>query len=315
MALLLRERDVESLLSMREAMDAVEEAFRLHGRGEAVNRPRQRVRMGGGTLQVMPAGVPGMGTGFKAYMSGAHGTRFWVWLYDDRTGALLSLIEADRLGQIRTGAASGVATRYLARADARTVGIFGTGWQARTQLEAVCNARRIEHVRAYSRNRENVARFCAEMSAKLSIPVEPGNPEACARERDIIITVTNAKEPVLHGEWVAPGTHINAAGINRANAREVDEQAVLKADLLVCDSVEQSKVESGDLLWLVERGLWEWSRAGELGALIAAGAGRTSPEQVTFFNSNGVAIEDVAAASVVYRKALERGIGLEVPIS
>jgi alanine dehydrogenase len=314
MALFLREEEVAALLSMPDAIDAVEEAFRRVGRGEGVNRPRQRVQMPGGTLQVMPAGVRGMGLGFKAYLSRREGIRFWFWLFDDSTGDLLAVMEADRLGQIRTGAASGVATRYLARPDARRVGIYGTGGQARTQLAAVCAVRPIEHVLAFSRNPENVASYCREMSEQLGIPVEPAaDAAACARERDILITITNAREPVLLGEWLTPGTHINAAGTNRSIGREIDEQVVLRADLVVCDSVEQSRIESGDLIWPAEQGLWDWSRAVEMTAMIAGGAGRTSPAQITLFNSNGVALEDVAAASVVYRNAVARGIGRPVP--
>ncbi len=318
MALFLTEREVERLLDMGTALEAVEEAFRHYGSGAASNRPRTRLLVPGGVLHVMSAAIPAMGAmGLKSYSTFRSGNRFLFLLYSTETGELLSIMEADRLGQVRTGAASGVATKYLAREDADTIGIFGTGWQAEAQLEAICAVRRIKTIKAYSRNPANRERFCHKMSALLGIEVRAvESPEEAARGAGVIVTATTAKEPVLKGEWLEPGTHINAVGVNWANRRELDEAAVRRADLIVVDSKEQSEIESGDLLPLLKSGTLSWDRIRELGEIVAGRFAwkRSSAEQITLFKSHGIAIEDVAAAIRVYHLARERGLGTEVPI-
>ena len=238
-----------------------------------------------------------------------------VMLYDYESGALLACMEAGRMGQIRTGAASGLATRYMARQDAATVAVIGSGFQARTQLEAVCAVREIKQARVFSRRQERREEFASRSGERLGVDVKAvESAQECVEEADIIITITSARDPVALGEWLAPGAHINAAGGNHWMRREVDEAAVLRSEVIVVDDLEQAKVECGDLLWLEARGSFRWDMAHELKDVIAGRVpGRATQEGVTLFESMGVALEDIAAADLVYRKAKEQGIGQELP--
>ena len=316
MVLFLTEKDVGGLLDLREAIPVVEEALREQGEGTATNQPRQRVSMDGVTLHVLPAAVSGAGSmGLKAYITRPGGGRFWVMLLG-ADGALRAILEADLLGQVRTGAATGVATRYLSRPDSRQVGILGTGFQARTQLEAVCAVRSIERVRAWSPTPKNVEKFCAEMSEYLSLPVEPA-PDAhgAVSGADILITMTKAQDPILLGEWLEPGMHVNAAGSNQAINRELDASAVARADLIVVDDLDQSRVESGDLISAEKEGAMRWEEPEELGAVVAGNArGRGNPEDVTLFESHGIGIWDIALAHRIYEAALDRDLGTTLPM-
>ena len=315
MPLFLREQDVAALLTMDDALAAVEEAFRLQGLGKADNRPRQRPRLEQTMLQVMAAGLPGVGFGLKAYTVASGGVRFVVLLWDEETGDLEAVIEAGHMGQMRTGAASGVATKFLARPDAATVGIFGSGTQAPAQLEAVCAVRPIERVRAYSPTPKHRERFAAEMAESLGVPVQAvGAPRDVVREADVVITITKASEPLFDGDWLAPGAHVNAAGSNRAGAREIDARTVERADVITIDDRAQGRVEAGDLLAAERQGVLAWDQVVELGRVVAGQhPGRRSGDAITLFESMGVAIEDVAVARRVYEKALASGLGEELP--
>lgn len=309
----LTEADVSRLLTMEDALGVVEASLLEQGRGEATNRPRQRVSLDGTTLHVLPAAVPGAGSmGLKAYITGPRGGRFWIMLFNTG-GALWSLIEADQLGQVRTGAA----TRNPSRPDSRSVAVIGSGYQARTQLEAVCSVRRIESVQVWSPTRENRLRFCEEMSSQLSVPVEPAEDARTAvRGADIVITMTKAKEPVLHAEWLEPGMHLNLAGVNQAVNREADGEAISRADLIAVDDLAQARVESGDLISAVEEGAIRWEDVTELGVSLAGRArGRERAEDLTIFESHGVGKWDIAAAARVYELAEQNGIGSELPIA
>jgi ornithine cyclodeaminase/alanine dehydrogenase-like protein (mu-crystallin family) len=317
MALLLREKDITELLDIQTAMDAVESVLRDQAEGNATNRSRYRVAMPTSQLHVMAAGDKQLGVyGLKTYTASRKGARFLVLLYDADSGDLLAMMEADRLGQIRTGAASGVATKYMARADADTVGIYGTGWQAESQLMAVCAARKIRQVKAYSRKVEHRQSFAEKMTAMLGVEVIPvKNPEEAARNQAIVITITSGREPVLKGEWVAPGTHINAAGSNFLSKAEVDLEAVRRARVIAVDSLEQSKVEAGDLLPAIDRGVISWESVTELGRIVAGfEKGRCEENDITLFKSNGIALEDIATALRVYTMAKERGIGESIEL-
>ena len=319
MALFLNEREVTELLPMADCIEVLEKVFSYAGEGLGENKPRSRIRLPEGFLHLMAAATMGpdlMGFGYKAYSTFPGGvSKFLVILYHGGTGDLLSVTEASALGQIRTGAASGLATRYMARSDASTVGIIGTGYQARTQLEAVCAVRRVKQVRAYSRTPEKRASFASRMGQQLNVVVVPvESAEECIRDVDIAITITGSREPVLKGEWLAEGAHVNAAGSNHWMRREIDDQAVARAGLIVVDDLEQAKVECGDLIWPGERGVFRWSMAHELKDVVSGmTAGRPDDASITLFESQGVAIEDVAAALLVYQKARERGIGQELP--
>jgi len=315
MPLFLTERDVAALLTMDEALAAVEEAFRLQGLGRADNHPRQRPRLEHSLLQVMPAAVPGMGFGLKAYTVASGGVRFVVLLWDEETGDLQAVIEAAHLGQMRTGAASGVATKALARSDAATVGIFGTGTQAPTQLEAVCAVRPIEHVWAYSSTPRHRRRFAARMTERLGVPVQAVDaPRAVVAEADVVITITKASQPLFDGDWLPPGAHVNAAGSNRPAAREIDARTVERANLVTIDDLAQGRIEAGDLLAAERAGALDWDDVLELGQVVAGkAAGRRDDEAITLFESLGVAIEDVAVARRVYQRALASGVGQPLP--
>jgi len=318
--LYLSEAEVERLLTMDMALEAVEAAFRRLAAGQAQNLPRQRLHAAGGALlHTMAAADDHLGyLGMKLYTSSRTGTRFLVPLFHGDTGALVALLEADCLGRIRTGAASGVATKYMARADATRVGIIGAGHQAPTQLLALAQVRRLTSVRVYSRRPERRAAFAERMSAQLSLPVEPvGTAAQAVREADIVVTMTSARKPVVEGAWLAPGTHINAAGVNSARRQELDAAAVDRADRIVVDSLEQSQQEAGDLIaafgnpsdrWPRRR--WGWQQVRTLAEVVTGTVpGRERPEEITLFKSNGVALEDVATAVSVYERARAEGVG------
>ncbi len=317
MTLFLTESDVENLLTMPDALRLVEGALRELGEARATNRPRQRVRVPNGILNLMPAGLPSRGyLGFKYYSSFRPRTRFWFHLLDANNGDVLAIMQADRLGQQRTGAASGVATKFLARADATNVGIIGAGWQAESQLEAVCAVRQIRIARCYSRDAEHRKRFAKEMSARLNVDVRGvDSAQEAVREADIVITATNSREPVLRGEWLTLGAHLNVVGSNRADAREVDDAALNRSAFVCADSVEQARIEAGDLILPIERGVFSWERVRELADLVSGRlAGRTDVNDVTLFKSIGIALEDVAVGAWVYEHARERGIGREIEL-
>ncbi len=317
MALLLNEAEVTMLLPMSLALEAVEEVFRWQGEGKLTNRPRVRVPVPGGLLHVMPAAVPEARVmGLKAYATVRGGTKFVVLLFSAETGTLLAVIEADRLGQMRTGAASGVATKHLAGPDADSVGSNGTGWQARSQLEAVCAVRRVREIRVYGRDPERRARFAEEMTPALGVPVVAvERPEVAARDASILVTITSSRTPVLEGRWIAPGAHVNAAGSNALQRAELDVEAVRRAGVLVTDSLEQARLECGDLVAALEQGAIRWDDVRELGEIVAGRhPGRTRADEVTLFESQGVAMEDVAVAVRVLARARERRVGTEIPI-
>ncbi|MCI0488108.1 MAG: ornithine cyclodeaminase family protein [Blastocatellia bacterium] len=317
MAILLREKHVTELLDIETAIASVEEVLRDQAEGRATNRPRYRVATPTSQLHLMAAGDRRLGVyGFKAYTASRKGARFLLLLYESDTGDLLAMIEADRLGQMRTGAASGVATKYMARKDARTVGIYGTGWQAESQLMAVCAVREIESIKAYGRNAERRQSFAERMTSLLGVEVTAvDTPEEAAAGCSIIITATTARAPVLKGEWIEPGAHINAMGSNSLAKSEIDVEAISRASVIAVDSVDQSRMEAGDLLPAIERGIIAWESVTELGRIVAGQIpGRNDDDDITIFKSNGIALEDVSTALRLYDLARERGIGESIEL-
>jgi alanine dehydrogenase len=316
MAILLRESEIEKVATMEMALEAVEEAFRLQGENKADNAPRRRSRLTRGLLHVLSASLPSLGwAGLKSYTSSGDRLLFHLLLYSSADGSLLAVMEANLLGQMRTGAASGVATKYMARADASKIGIFGTGSQARSQLAAVCAVRPIQKIVAYGRHQERQAEFCRCMSASLGMDVAPASsPELAAKDMDIVITATSAKEPVLSGAWLSPGTHVNAVGSNHLSRIEIDAETVRRAACVVVDSIEQSKLESGDLAGAVDAGAFYWEDARELGSVVLGDfPGREDENEITLFKSNGIALEDVALAGRIYQAAIKAGLGEKLP--
>ena len=320
MPIYLTENDVASLLTIEDAVSAVEGVLRRHATGNAINEPRRRVRAAGTTLHVMSGAVTGPDAanswlGLKAYTVSRAGARFVVNLFNAQSGELVAVLEADRLGQIRTGAASGVATKYMSKPDACRISVYGTGWQARSQLAAVAAVRPPEEIRVYSRSAANRERFCEEMRAELHfdriMPVS--TPEAAADGSEIIITITTAREPVLLNKWVGPGAHINAAGGNSLLRREVDDELVARASAVVVDSIDQARIEAGELVSAVEKGLLSWERVRELRQVVNGElTARSNDQDITLFKSLGIAIEDIAVAAIVYERARERGLGKEI---
>lgn len=317
MALVLREADVKSLVNMRDAVAWVEDGLRAQGLGRARNVPRQRVKMPSGVLHVLPAADLAQGVvGLKCYTTIGGAARFLVVLFSSEDGRLLSLIEADHMGMMRTGAASGVATRYMARPDADTLALFGTGFQARGQLLAVAAVKKLKRVRVYGRDPERRKRFAAELAEESGVDVVAAeSPEEALEGALIVTTVSSSREPVFPAAAIRPGTHINAAGSNSILKRELDEELVRKASVVAVDSRQQAKAESGDLLIPAERGWLDWDQLPELCEIVAGRAqSRRSDSDITIFESHGIGLEDVTVAARVYQRARERGVGEELDI-
>jgi ornithine cyclodeaminase/alanine dehydrogenase-like protein (mu-crystallin family) len=318
MALLLRESDVQQLLTMPDTVACVEAAMKAHGLAQARNMARERIKMPRGTLHILAgadlSAESGGYVGLKAYTSFREGNRFLTLLYSSENGRLLALIESDYLGMMRTGAASGIATRYLARADADTLAIFGTGWQARGQVLAVDVVRPLKQVRVYSRNAENRQKFVAELGKEIKAElVACESPTEALEGASIVATATTARDPLFPSDAVADGTHINAAGSNALIRREIDERLVRRAGLVVTDSRSQAREEAGDLLVPAERGWLDWDQVPELSSIIAGQTrGRQSDTEITIFESQGLGLQDVAAAALVFQKATEAGRGEQI---
>jgi ornithine cyclodeaminase/alanine dehydrogenase-like protein (mu-crystallin family) len=304
----LTEEDVRKLLPMTDCIDLMQTAFERLASGEALNQPRRRLILPTGSVLHYMAASDGQYYGAKIYATNPrHGAHFLFLLYRAADAEPLAIIEANYLGQIRTGAASGLATKFMAREDATTLAIIGSGFQARTQLEAMLAVRKISEVRVWSRDPAKRAAFAAETNARA---VETA--DEAVRGSQIVVTATYAKEPVLSSEWIAPGTHINAMGSNQANRREIPAELVRRADCIAVDSIEQARMESGDLLMAMDDAERDWSslKILELKDVVTGRVqARTTPDQVTLFKSNGLAVEDVIAAAFVYERARAAGIG------
>ena len=306
MALFLRESDVEALLSPADAVEAVEACFARMARGAVTNRPRARLGLEDGLFHLMAAADLELGVaGVKTYVGFRDGARFVVVLFAADRAELLAVIEADRLGQRRTGAASAVAARHLASPGARTLGVIGCGWQAESQVECIRLALpALERVVVYCRSEERRADFCRRFDA------EPAEWYTDAAAQDVVVTITTSRDPVLRGEWLRPGALVCAAGANRRQARELDNVVVERAAFVCCDSREQARAEAGDLIEPIERGVLDWLEVHELADVVAGEvAGRQRDDDIVLFKSLGIAAEDVAVAKLVVDRAVERGLG------
>jgi ornithine cyclodeaminase/alanine dehydrogenase-like protein (mu-crystallin family) len=316
--LYLTEKDVRDLLPMADCIELMQTAFERLASGEALNQPRRRLILPTGSVLHYMAASDGQYYGAKIYATNPrHGAHFLFLLYRAADAQPLAIIEANHLGQIRTGAASGLATRFMAREDASTLAIIGSGFQARTQLEAMLAVRKISEVRVWSRDPAKRAAFAAETTGSIGArAVETA--EQAVRGAQIVVTATYAKEPVLSAEWVEPGAHINAMGSNQANRREIPAELVRRADLIAVDSIDQARMESGDLLMAWDDAEQDWSspRLVELKDVVTGRVqARTGPRQkeaITLFKSIGLAVEDVIAAAFVYERACAAGVGTPV---
>ena len=310
MPLYLTEHDVVSLFEPADAVPVIEESFRRLAAGEVVNQPRLRLPLDGGALALMGAVDRGLGlAGVKTYTAVAGNAAFIVVLFDAVDGSCVGVIEANVLGQLRTGAASGVAAKHLARHGARRLGIIGCGFQAETQVACIRAAvPTIEHVVVYCRTEAKLEEFCARIGAE---PAE-SHREAVS-DSDIVVTATTSKDPVLRGEWLRDGALVCAVGANRPSRRELDDVVLERATFVSCDSREQARRESGDLIEPVANGVLDWLEVHELQDVVAGELrGRQSDDDIVVFKSNGLAAWDVAIGAAALQRARERGVGTEV---
>ncbi|MBN1829689.1 MAG: ornithine cyclodeaminase family protein [Deltaproteobacteria bacterium] len=317
MALFIREQDVQKVITMDMTIAAVEEAMKEHTLGAAYNTPRERTRIRKGALHILQGAVESHGVfGYKAYTSTKEGNRFLVYLYNVERGNLEAIIEANYMGMMRTGAANGVAARWMSRQDSSVVGLFGAGWQANGQIEALCRVRPIKKAKVMDLNKERLATFCRSNEEKLGIEVTPAaTADEAVIGSDIVTTVTTSPAPLFSHNLVGPGLHINAAGSNALIRTELDERTLLKAHIIAVDSRDVAAKECGDLLPLLEKGRIHWNEIPELGDIIAGRVpGREQPDQITIFESHGMGIQDLAIGARVLAAAREKGLGTEVPI-
>jgi ornithine cyclodeaminase/alanine dehydrogenase-like protein (mu-crystallin family) len=307
--LYLTEADVANLLQPAQAVEAIEACFRRMAAGSVENRPRYRLRLDGGALAVMAAADLELGyAGAKVYAAFGEGARFAVLLYRADSPELVAVLEADKLGQLRTGAASGVAAKYLAASGASSLGVIGCGWQAESQVACIRAALPdIERVVAFCRTEERLRAFCEKHGA------EPGESHRDPGECDVVVTVTGSPDPVLRGEWLHPGALVCAVGANDGRRRELDNVVLERAAFVCCDSRENARLESADLIEPVESGVLDWLEVHELQEVVAAEvAGRQSDEDIVVFKSNGLAAWDVAVAAAVVERARVAGAGREL---
>ena len=318
MTLILNESDIISLFPMETAMEASDLAFKLQAGAQSVNHPRIRIANQNQSFNYMTASSPELGfycmKTYSTYKTTS--PTFYVYLFDYSNGELLSIMNASALGQIRTGAASGIATKYLSRQNSHRLSIIGTGYQAKTQAEAITLIRPITLIKVYSRSLGNRQVFAEWLQQNLNIECIPVNsPEECIEHSDIITTITTSKNPVLKGSQITSGTHINAAGGNHYMRRELDDDAVLNSNVIATDDINQARAECGDLINVIDRGLLRWHNIHQMSEITSGiKTGRTNENQITLYESQGLAIQDLTAAAHIYSKAIQNKIGTTVDI-
>jgi ornithine cyclodeaminase/alanine dehydrogenase-like protein (mu-crystallin family) len=314
----LKENDVRQLLTMSAAIEQVEHSFADRARGLAFDIPRKRTRLPGGHLHILQAASPALNAvGYKAYYLQPDKSRTsLLHLINREQGNLEAMIESDWLSQVRTGAATAVAVKYLAREDSKVLGLFGSGRHAKTQLEAVCLARDIEEVKVFGRDAERVKAFCAEMEKRVQTTVRPAlSREETVRGSDMIVVITRSAEPLFDGAWLEPGQFIAATGSNALDRREIDLATVKRSDVIVVDSREVAQGECGDLLPAYEAGLIYWENIADLGeVVIGRWPGRTRADQITLFESHGMGLQDIYTGHALLALAREKGVGIDLPI-
>ena len=315
MTLFLRDEHVAQCVTMDAMLDSIENMQARYGRGEAYNLGRRKIIAETGMLSVMGGGLYYDGVlGVKTYTVVRGSYSFQVSLYDAATGKLLCYTQANRLGQLRTGATTGVAVKHLSNDAPATVGLVGTGGQAPTQLQAVAKVRQLAEVKAYSRNPERRAQFAAQMSDSLGVDVRAAdsNEEAVA-DCDLVIAIAATTEPVIHGDWLKEGSTVVGAGPTTWRVSEVDDKTLTRADKLFVDSLDQAPIEAGDIAAAVDKGLLNWSQLTELRhAVSGTVSGRDNEKQIVYAKLMGTGVADVAAAKLAYDCAREQGLGTEV---
>jgi alanine dehydrogenase len=313
--LVLREADVKRVLEMDAVIAAVEAAMRDLGEGNAQNEPRRRAFAPGGLLNVMFAAYPGGGlTGLKAYTIAEGRVRFLVVAFG-LDGSLQALIEANLMGMYRTGAATAVAVKALASPAAAIVALIGTGQQAATQALAVSRVIKIADLRVFSRDPERRTAFALEQADVLGVRTTAAtSAKSAVRGADVVITMTTSSVPVIEADWVEDHALVACAGSNFANRAEIPADLVARAQTVVVDQLAAATLESGDLIQAQAAGKFEWDRAIELGSVLAGKWQAPNDRGITLFESHGLALWDLAAASVVLAAARERRLGEEVEL-
>jgi len=305
LSILITEQDVKNLLTMEIAINSLEEIFKQESKNNAVNSSRIRINLPEGILNFMAASSKKLNLiATKSYIPKPKTSiKFYVQLYNAKDGNLISTIEANLMSRIRTGAATGLATKYLSKNDSSVLGLIGTGSQALHQAIAICTHRKIQKINVFSRNMNNRKNFCEIIKKNIqNVDVIPSKTsKECVEDADIITTITNSATPVLSSEWIKPGTHINAAGTNIGTKRELDEKTISKASIIITDNIPQAKVECGDLIHSIKQGKTSWGKINSLSDLVAGKIKRRNNDsEITIFESQGVGLEDLAVGSAVY---------------
>ena len=304
MPIYLNEQHAAQFVDMPSAVAAVRAAFVAQARGEAVNIPRTRLEFGKRRLNLMAGG----GRAPDRYALKSYGSSTYHTLLYSAEQGLLAIMEANLLGQIRTGAASAIATQAMARPDAGKVGLIGAGRQARTQIHALHCVHCVSEVAVFARDRARQAAFCKQLTSDLALPARAaGSAEEAVREADIVITATNSSTPVVMSEWLSPGTHVNAMGANAPSRRELDPQIVLRAATVVTDDVAQAKAEAAEFIDLARTGRLDWNDIIPLHRIVGSPGFRRDRDAITLFKSLGVGLEDLAIASLLYDRAAASG--------
>jgi len=315
--LFIDEASVSELLSVEESFRLVSQAFAAYGRGSIINMPRQRLRHGEETVRITAALDEDEGyLGVKVSSSVVFGRDVGrtLTLHELSTGRMCAVIQVFHLGGLRTGAVSGVATEFLARSDAEVVGVIGTGRQARTQVAAIRRVRAVRRVQVYGRNHRNRDLFLDSLRSPDLEVIACETARQSTEGADIVVTATSATTPVLLGEWLSPGMHINAIGANLESRRELDSAVITRSDLIAVDEIAQSRYEATDLVQPLAEGLLDWDEIRSLGSIVAGlEDGRKSSDDISLFKSVGTAIGDIQMAVQVYKRALERGLGMNLP--
>lgn len=317
MVLFLNEENVKQLITMPLALEQVERALRDRALGKATDLPRARIQTPLGIQHMLQAAAPEIGyIGFKYYYTAGGRKSFYVHLLNMKTGALEAIVEAVWLGMVRTGAASGVASKALANPGATVLAQIGAGFQGMGQLEAVVTALNIREARVYARTRDKLEAWCKNMSAQCGIPVMPAAsaPEAI-KGAQVVNIMTKSATPVIDGDWLEPGQHVNAAGSNALSRREIDAKTVDRANLIVVDSRGTARNECGDLIAAVENGKFSWDMLPELGEVLTGRVpGRSGRNDITLYESHGMGIQDIYTAAKLVELARARGIGSGLPM-
>ena len=315
MTLFLKDEDVAQCVTMDAMLEAIESMQHQYGDGQAHNMTRRKIIAEGGMLSVMGGGLFHQGLlGVKTYTVVKGAYSFQVSLYDANTGELLLYTQANRLGQLRTGATTGVAVKYLANPGDATVGIIGTGGQAATQLEAVSKVRGINKIKAFSRTQDRREEFARRITDTMGVEVSAAaSNEDAVRDCDIVLCIAANMAPVVEGTWLKDGSTVIGAGPTTWRAREVDEETLKRAGKLIVDSTEQAAIEAGDLCSAVDKGIIQWSKVHELRHVVSgAVTGRDDQGQIVYAKIMGTGVADVAAAKLAYDSAKAQGLGTEM---